>query len=64
MARLRKWIIGIGVALLAIGAACLDAFFRGRRDGKATERADEARARIEAARKAGDTDAIDKEWER
>lgn len=64
---LRKWqfiTMLLAALVLVVGIAITVAYFRGRHVGEAKQEGADRKEKVEDAIKRGDTDALDKEWEK
>lgn len=64
MSHFRRTVIELIVVLLLIGTFGITMYYRGKRVGRAAQEGIERRSNVEKARETGDTEAIDREWER
>lgn len=63
----RKWQMILALAagaIFVLAIAVTVAYFRGRHDGAAKQEGEDRRERVDEAVERGDSEALDKEWER
>lgn len=63
MSHLKRTVIELIAILLLMGAFGLTMYCRGKRVGRAGQEGKDRRENVEKARKSGDLESIDKEWE-
>ena len=64
MSHLKRTVIEVLALLLLVGAFGLNMYCRGKRAGRAIQEGKDRREHVEGARKSGNLEEIDKEWEK